>query len=158
MSNTNSLADNLDSVLRKYGKIWIWSILSAAVAALSLRYFAVGNILQLPALSGFATSPRATHWSIFWGLLAFVPSLGTLASVYYLFQFLRYHILPILFPERRASLGAPTPESAPVSQGFTLTGAPIVEYAARRRRRLQPLHPMTRPMARSYCIEPSPRW
>jgi hypothetical protein len=41
----NTLPENLDAVLRKYGKIWIWSILSAAVAALSVRLLSSAGIL-----------------------------------------------------------------------------------------------------------------
>jgi hypothetical protein len=118
MPDTNSLPDNLDAVLRKYGKIWIWSILSAAVAALSVRYFAISGILTLPNLTGFAGNARNNPWSPLVLLWTFLPSLGTLVSVYFLLGFLRHHILPILFPEPPAA-AAPARES----ESFTLTGA-----------------------------------
>jgi hypothetical protein len=112
----NTLPENLDAVLRKYGKIWIWSILSAAVAALSVRTLGTTSILAFQGLAGAMGGPRINLWTpllMFW---AFVPSLGTLAAVYFLLQFLRYHLLPILFP--------PPPVAAPAqTESFTLTGA-----------------------------------
>jgi hypothetical protein len=125
MPDTNSTPDNLDAVLRKYGKIWIWSILSAAVAAFSLKYFATNGMLTLPNLTGILGTPRSSPWSPLAMLLAFLPSLGALASVYFLLQFLRHHIVPILFPP-----AAPAREPQPETQGFTLAGEPIVEYTA----------------------------
>src|ERR1035438_6067704 len=118
MPDTNSLPDSLDAVLRKYGKIWIWSILSAAVAALSVRYFAISSILTLPNLAGFAGNARNNPWSSLVLLWAFLPSLGTLVSVYFLLGFLRHHILPILFPGPTA---IPAHQSAHESESFTLT-------------------------------------
>jgi len=112
----NALPENLDAVLRKYGKIWIWSILSAAVAALSVRTLSNTSILAFQSMAGAIGGPRNNPWTplvMFW---AFVPSLGTLAAVYFLLQFLRHHILPILFP--------PTTPAAPVpAETSTLTGA-----------------------------------
>ena len=127
MSDANSLPDNLDSILRKYGKIWIWSILSAAVAALSVRALSGGSLLQFTAFTTFS-GLRANGWSAWPSLLLLVPSFATLASVYYLLCFLQYHILPILFPESSPRPAAPAPQPAPVPQSFTLTGAPIAEY------------------------------
>jgi hypothetical protein len=80
----STLAENLEAVLRRCGKIWIWSILS-----------------QFPAfqsMAGAIGGPRNNLWTplaVFW---AFVPSPGTLAAVYFLLQLLRHNILPILFP------------------------------------------------------------
>jgi hypothetical protein len=115
MPDTDSVAENLDAVLRKYGKIWIWSILSAAVAALSMRAFTGASILTFQA---FQNGPRNSPWSALVMLWTFVPSLGTLAAVYFLLQFLRYHLLPILFP------APPGAEAGQESEDFTLTGAP----------------------------------
>jgi hypothetical protein len=112
----NTLPENLDAVLRKYGKIWIWSILAAAVAALSVRTLNNTSILAFQSVAGAFGGPRNNLWTplvMFW---AFVPSLGTLAAVYFLLQFLRYHLLPILFPPPAAAALAPT-------ESFTLTGA-----------------------------------
>jgi len=120
MPDSNSVPEDLDAVLRKYGKIWIWSILSAAVAALSIRYFPTGNFLALPGIAGSIGRMRNNPWEPFLALLAFIPSLGTLAAVYFLLQFLRHHILPILFPAPPARAAEPAQES----QNFTLTGAP----------------------------------
>ena len=97
MSDPNSVAENLDAVLRKYGKIWIWSILSAAVAALSVRVLNNSSILTFQGITGSMGGMRSP-WTPLVMLWAFVPSLGTLAAVYFLLQFLRYHVLPILFP------------------------------------------------------------
>jgi hypothetical protein len=112
----NTLPENLDSVLRKYGKIWIWSILSAAVAALSVRTLNNTSILAFQSMAGAIGGPRNNLWTplvMFW---AFVPSIGTLAAVCFLLKFLRHHILPILFP--------PSPAAAPAhTEAFTLAGA-----------------------------------
>ena len=119
MSDTNSVPENLDAVLRKYGKIWIWSILSAAVAALSVRVLNNSSILTFQGITGAMAGMGGMRnpWTPLVMLWAFVPSLGTLAAVYFLLQFLRYHILPILFPPS----AVPAVEAA---QDFTLTGAP----------------------------------
>jgi len=114
----NTLPDDLDAVLRKYGKIWIWSILSAAVAALSVRFFAGAGILTLPGIMG-NFGGRNSPWSPLLMLLAFLPSLGTLASVWFLLEFLRYHILPILFP-RAPTPTAPAPPADEESDGAKL--------------------------------------
>jgi hypothetical protein len=116
MSDTNSVPENLDAVLRKYGKIWIWSILSAAVAALSVRVLNNSSILTFQGITGSMGGMRSP-WTPLVMLWAFVPSLGTLAAVYFLLQFLRYHLLPILFPPATVPAVEPT-------QDFTLTGAP----------------------------------
>jgi len=47
----SALPDTLDSVLRKYGKMWIWSILSVAVAALSAR--------NITSLSDYPRNPKS---------------------------------------------------------------------------------------------------
>ena len=93
----NTLPEDLDAVLRKYGKIWMWSILSAAVAALSVRFFMGAGILTLPGVLG-QLQAQNSPWSPLLMLLAFLPSAGTLAAVWFLLQFLRYHIVPVLFP------------------------------------------------------------
>ncbi|MEI9975609.1 MAG: hypothetical protein WDO73_28230 [Ignavibacteriota bacterium] len=48
-----------------------------------------------------------------------LPSFGPLAAVSFLLQFLRYHLLPILFPTTLPTPSAP----APPAETFTLTGA-----------------------------------
>src|ERR1019366_7449284 len=94
----NTLPENLDAVLRKYGKIWIWSILSAAVAALSVRLVSSAGILTFQGSASPIPGNRNSPWSPLLMLVTFLPSLGTVASVWFLLQFLRHHILPILFP------------------------------------------------------------
>jgi hypothetical protein len=94
--DANSPPDNLDSVLRKYGKIWIWSILSSAVAALSVRSLSSATI-QYGTLNNSGRGQMAAQL-FFLTLSYLVPAVATAASVWYLFEFLRHHILPILFP------------------------------------------------------------
>ena len=89
MLDPDQFPDALDSILKKYGKIWIWSILSAAVAALSVRSVNALNMVQLPLLNA--------REYFFFSLGVLLPSAATLVSVWYLLQFLRHHILPILF-------------------------------------------------------------
>jgi hypothetical protein len=119
VSPADSVPENLDSVLRKYGKIWIWSILSAAIAALSMRSFAGVTAVQfagLPVPRGGSAASTSVP------LLAFAylaSPLATVAALYYLLQFLRHHLLPILFPKPAAR-----------SESFTLTGAPAAGGAA----------------------------
>ena len=110
MPDANSLPDNLDLVLRKYGKIWIWSILSAAVAALSIRSLGLGGYLQLNPFNGYGAHSGVTAWLVFLLLANIAPAIATLVSVWYLLLFLRHHILPILFPEPPAE---PSPDIAP---------------------------------------------
>lgn len=111
----NTLPENLDAVLRKYAKIWIWSILSAAVAALSVRTLGNISILAFQGMAGAMGGPRINRWALLLMFWAFIPPLGTLAAVYFLLQFLRHHILPILFPTPLVAAPAQT-------ESFTLTG------------------------------------
>ena len=115
MPDPNSLPDNLDLVLRKYGKIWIWSILSAAVAALSFRALASGSVLQLSAFNTYGAHSQISAAFAFLTLATVAPAIATLVSVCYLLLFLRHHILPILFPAAPTSPTAPTPEPVPES-------------------------------------------
>lgn len=94
MSDANPVPDTLDSVLRKYARIWIWSILLAAVATLSTRSL---STVSFNALANFGVRSRASEL-LFLSLRAIVPSTCTLAAVWYLLLFLRHHIVPILFP------------------------------------------------------------
>jgi hypothetical protein len=95
--DANPVPDTLDSVLRKYGKIWIWSILSAAVAALSTRGFS-GVSFALSSLANSGVRSELTSSLLFLSLVAIVPSACTLVAVWYLLLFLRHHIVPVLFP------------------------------------------------------------
>ena len=106
MLDPDQFPEALDSILKKYGKIWIWSILSAAVAALSVRSVNALNMVVLPLLNArgvppfppFSSAERsAAPEYFFFSLGVLLPSAATLASVWYLLQFLRHHILPILF-------------------------------------------------------------
>lgn len=98
MPDADSLPDRLDLVLRKYGKIWIWSILSAAVAALSMRSLATAGVLQMNAFNVYGGHSQTNASFIFLWLVTIAPAIATLVSVCYLLLFLRHHILPILFP------------------------------------------------------------
>ena len=75
-------------------------------AALSMRTFAGAGILTLPGVVGQLRMPNSP-WSPLVMLLAFLPSLGTLAAVWFLLQFLRHHIVPILFPPPAEAPAAP---------------------------------------------------
>ena len=108
----NTLPENLDAVLGKYGKIWIWSILSAV----SVRLLSTAGILTFQGFASPISGNRNSPWSPLLMLVTFLPSLGRVASVWFLLQFLRHHILPILFPP-------PTPATAR-TEAFTLIGAP----------------------------------
>jgi hypothetical protein len=106
-----SLPLTLDSVLRKYGKIWIWSILSAAIAALSMR--TMGAVLQIFTVNMQFNGRNGFGFPTGFMLLGLLPSTAEVFALYYLLQFLRHHLLPILFPRHAAT-----------DPGFTLTGAP----------------------------------
>ena len=112
-----AISPALDAVLRKYGKIWIWSILSAAIAAFSLR--SLTSIFQASALFTLPGNIRGqfTSGAVFVLLVTLIPSIAALFSVYYLLQSLRYDVLPILFPSR------------PTAPGYTLTGESAEENA-----------------------------
>lgn len=111
MPDINSLPENLDSVLRKYGKIWIWSVLSAAIAAFSVR--SMNGLVQVSSLLGFGRNQPIQFPAVPMVLFALIQTGATLFSVYCLLQFLRYHLLPILFP----------PAPAAAAEAYTLTGS-----------------------------------
>jgi hypothetical protein len=115
-----TLADNLDAVLRKYGKIWIWSILCTATAALSVRSLSA-SLVSVMLNSGFgnrrvlASQPPSVFLLV---LLAAISPAATIASVYYLLKFLKGHLLPILFPQAQPGEAAVT---------YTVTGSRVEE-------------------------------
>ncbi len=96
MPDDPSLPETLDSVLKKYGKIWIWSILATAVAALSARSYGTASLQFANYNNPGRTQLGASYF--FLALMAVAPWVATLVSVWYLFLFLRHHVLPILFP------------------------------------------------------------
>jgi hypothetical protein len=110
--DTNSLPENLDSVLRKYGKIWIWSILSAAIAAFSVR--SASGLIQVSNMLTFGGNQRIQYPAVPMVAFVLIQTGASLFSVYCLLQFLRYHVLPILFP----------PAPAAAAEAYTLTGTP----------------------------------
>ena len=114
-------ADNLELVLRKYGKIWIWSILCTAAAGLSIRSIYSGVAL-LPGIMGSIGGPMRTIPAIvsIYSLLGLFSPAITVVAVYYLLQFLKWHLLPMLFP----GLAPAEPSGEPVTS-FTLAGTPI---------------------------------
>lgn len=57
MPERDRFPDAVDSIVKKYGKIWIWSILSAAVAALAVRSVNALNMVQLPLLNARGAPP-----------------------------------------------------------------------------------------------------
>ena len=119
------VAGNLDFVLRKYGKIWIWSILCTATAALSGR--ALPSSFSAMVNMGLANRGLQLNapFAYYFGLvIAALAPTATLVAVYYLLQFLRWHLLPILFPP-------PPEQAAPQSAAasFTFTGTAVVDMA-----------------------------
>jgi hypothetical protein len=122
MANTavpSPLADNLDLVLRKYGQIWIWSILCTATVAVSLRAFPPSFSVTANMNLGLINRqvPLANYLAM---LLALLSPAATLVAVYYLLQFLKWHLLPILFPS------VPEVPGPPPTESFTFTGTPVV--------------------------------
>jgi hypothetical protein len=94
--DSDFLPETLDSVLRKYGKIWIWSILVAAAGGLTVRSLGNVGLIQWNAFP-HGSSGTAAMYS-FVALAVVVPQLASVISVWYLLLFLRHHILPTLFP------------------------------------------------------------
>ncbi len=114
MPDDPSPSDTLDSVLKKYGKIWIWSILAAAVAALSARFVGVASLQYSSLIS--PGRPQIAVSFFFFTIAFIVPAAATLVSVWYLLLFLKHHVVPILFP--------PTPPTEPGVYADTAIGPP----------------------------------
>jgi hypothetical protein len=92
---------DLDQVLRKYGKVWIWSILITASAAMFyreaanlsiVRGFPAQNMLGFP---GAQVVRDYAEWVLVIGGLGSVAA--AFAALFYLFQFLTGHLLPMFF-------------------------------------------------------------
>jgi hypothetical protein len=87
--------ESLDSVVRKYATIWIWSILCATVAGLF-----VGSGSGLLMLSGawrFGTGNLVDAQQAIAFISSLLVLLAELAAMWYLYQFLSRCLLPILF-------------------------------------------------------------
>jgi hypothetical protein len=128
--DTSALPETLDSVLRKYGKIWIWSILCTAAAAFTVRGLSAGLGLQLSMMNNASSHLPAS--TLFPALTMLVGPAAALVAVWYLLQFLHHHILPILFPPP-STFVVPRPAPEALSnppQHFTMTGAPVIDHAA----------------------------
>ena len=121
-----SLSPTLDSVLRKYGKIWIWSILLAAISAFSIRSFAS---LGAAPYSTFPNRPSLDLGQILNLIVVLIPAIAVVFSMYYMLLFFRYHVLPVLFaPEPAAQ---PTEESpAETEPAFVPPDGAILLYRA----------------------------
>jgi membrane protein required for beta-lactamase induction len=83
--------EGLDEVLRKYGKVWIWSILCATVAALSYRF---GSAFAVQ--TWHYKTPSLLTTAIVMRILLAGP-IAMLVSLYCLLRFLRRQLLPIFF-------------------------------------------------------------
>ncbi|MGB7760888.1 MAG: hypothetical protein WBL61_13725 [Bryobacteraceae bacterium] len=86
--------ESLDSVVRKYAAIWIWSILCAAVAGL---FVGSGNGLLM--LSGwrFGTGNLMDAQQAIAFVASLLVSVGELVAMWYLYQFFSRCLLPLLF-------------------------------------------------------------
>lgn len=126
MLDPNPLPNTLDAILRKYGKIWIWSILAAAVAALSARSLADLSIIQFNVFNGSGAHSQVAASFFFLSLMVVIPSLAILASVWCLLLFLRHHIVPILFPASPPSESSNDPDVVPVG----VPDGPMLLYRA----------------------------
>jgi hypothetical protein len=118
------VGENLDGVLRKYGKIWIWSILSVAAAGFSGRAFLSGTF----AVTQFTL--RVNTVSSVLAVVALAHAVATVVAVWYLLVFLRHHIVPVMFPDSTVT----GPEGTVAPDGGVLLcrafGAVVVGIAA----------------------------
>ena len=88
--------ESLDSVVRKYASIWVWSILCATVAAQFVGSHSIALTLAGPWRLGTGNVFDAQQ------VVAFVASLlvliAELVAMWYLYRFLGDCLLPLLFP------------------------------------------------------------
>jgi hypothetical protein len=91
-SSASQPVETFDSTLRKYARIWVWSILSSAAVA----QVTMGTMGAFVRVNGRGSSAGVVN--LFFALLSFMSPAAALVSVYYLLRFLRGHVLPVLFP------------------------------------------------------------
>jgi len=89
------LAENLDAALKKYGKIWIWSIFMAIAGSGLLGYllnggWMAGNLRNL----GGSTSDLGV-WAPM--VASIVGPITFFLALFWLFQFMLSELLPIFF-------------------------------------------------------------
>ncbi|WP_321474982.1 hypothetical protein [uncultured Paludibaculum sp.] len=84
---------SLDYALKKYGKIWIWSILMTLSAAESLR---VLSAVSMVAVNPGRSALEFGMWVM--AMAALVQSIAGFVALYWLYQFMRAEIVPMLFP------------------------------------------------------------
>jgi hypothetical protein len=93
-SQSRPPAESFDAVLRKYGKIWIWSILITAAFTYFMRSTAYGGMLVLN------MRDRALRYDpALWvpAAATTIDCVATGLSLFWLFQFMVYEILPLFF-------------------------------------------------------------
>ncbi|QOY90740.1 hypothetical protein [Paludibaculum fermentans] len=90
-----SAAVTLDQVLKKYGKIWIWSILMTFSAAEFMRTLGGVNVLTYNIRNGQigGIAGEAAIRCIYGG----IECVACFLSLFWLFQFMVSEILPIFF-------------------------------------------------------------
>ncbi|MGJ5816127.1 hypothetical protein [Paludibaculum fermentans] len=94
-SESRNLAVTLDQVLKKYGKIWIWSILMTFGATEFMRTMSGMNLLT------FNTRSGQFHGQAGDAVIRFISggieSVACFLSIFWLFQFMVSEILPMFF-------------------------------------------------------------
>jgi len=98
MDDTTAAAgagDNSESLARKYGTIWVWSILCVTIAGLS--YGSGTSLLTLAAGTRFGTGslPDAEETIAF--TASILVLLALVVAMWHLYQFLSRCVLPLLF-------------------------------------------------------------
>jgi len=87
--------ESLDSVVRKYATIWVWSILCATVAALFVS--SGGSALMLAGPWRFGTGNVFDAQQIVVFIASILVLIAELVAVGYLYRFLSLCLLPLLF-------------------------------------------------------------
>jgi len=115
------MSDSLDQILKKYGKIWVWSILLTLSAAELMRTMgslnmAVFNLKSLPGLRidlGALVIPT---------IAGMVECIAVFLSLFWLFKFMLSEVLPIFFSDGGESRGSDGAELLYRAFGATLIG------------------------------------
>ena len=87
-------ADRLDTVLKKYGKLWLWSILLTFAATFLLLSISSMSMLLMNNRSGGVFSD-----TVMWvpAIAAGIEGLAIVLSIFWLFLFMIGELLPMFF-------------------------------------------------------------
>ncbi|MFY9727623.1 MAG: hypothetical protein WAJ87_19155 [Bryobacteraceae bacterium] len=88
-------AESLDSVVRKYSTIWIWSILCATAGARLIGLGASVLMVSTPLRFGTGNMVDAIQVTAF--ITSFLSLIAQLVSLWYLYLFFSGCLLPLLF-------------------------------------------------------------